>query len=48
VVPRAVVAAIVTAGQVLEGPAITAAAAPGWISWADLGSGIHIARTLSV
>jgi hypothetical protein len=26
---------------------ITAAAAPGWISWADLGSGTDIARTLS-
>jgi hypothetical protein len=38
----------ISASQVLEGPMISAAAAPGWISWDDLGSGIHIARTLSV
>ena len=38
----------ISASQAIEGPVITAAAAPGWISWADLGSGTHIARALSV
>jgi hypothetical protein len=28
-------------------PPITAAAAPGWISWTDLGSGTHTARALT-
>src|SRR5215831_2339723 len=37
----------ISAGRAIEGPVITAAAAPGWISWADLGSGSDIARTLS-
>jgi hypothetical protein len=32
----------------IPGLLIGGAAAPGWISWDDLGSGIHIARTLSV
>jgi hypothetical protein len=38
----------ISASQAIEGPVNTAAAAPGWISWADLGSGIYIARALSV
>jgi len=33
--------------QAIEGTVITAAAAPGWISWANLGSGAHTARALS-
>ena len=31
----------------IEEPVITAAAAPGWISWADIRSGTDIARTRS-
>jgi hypothetical protein len=38
----------ISASQAIEGTVITAAAAPGWISWADLGSGTHTARALSV
>jgi hypothetical protein len=37
-------------GQVIcafQPPPITAAAAPGWISWTDLGSGTRTARALS-
>ena len=37
----------ISANQAIEGTVITAAAAPGWISWADLGSGTHTARALS-
>src|SRR6267143_2612991 len=37
----------ISANQEDQGTVITAAAAPGWISWADLGSGTHTARTLS-
>jgi len=36
----------VSANQ-LKGLVITAAVAPGWISWTDLGSGTHTARALS-
>jgi hypothetical protein len=31
----------------IEGTVVTAAAAPGWISWTALGSGTHTARVLS-
>ena len=37
----------ISASQAIEGTVITAAAAPGWISWAYLGSGTHAARALS-
>ena len=37
----------ISASQAIEGTVITAAAAPGWISWANLGSGTHAARALS-
>ena len=37
----------ISASQAIEGTVITAAAAPGWISWANLGSGTHTARALS-
>src|SRR5882724_11323557 len=37
----------ISANQAIERTVITAAAAPGWISWADLGSGTHTARALS-
>ena len=37
----------ISANQEDQGTVITAAAAPGWISWADLGSGTHTARALS-
>src|SRR6202022_3845882 len=36
----------ISANQI-EGTVITAAAAPGWISWTDLGFGTHTARALS-
>ena len=37
----------ISASQAIEGTVITADAAPGWISWANLGSGTHTARALS-
>jgi len=37
----------ISAGQAIEGTVITAAAAAGWISWADLGSGTHTARAVA-
>ena len=37
----------ISASQAIEEPVIPAAAAPSWISWADLGSGTDTARALS-
>ena len=37
----------ISASQAIEGTVITAATAPGWIIWTDLGSGTHTARALS-